>query len=173
MRYCRVIGYYSAFRRTIPVSRVRYPSIPHPFATNLRPEGLSPFDLHALATPPAFVLSQDQTLQLNPDSFSFTTNRLRDQSERRVGDFFRLSQHIAFRKVERVHPFRLTNQDAQRPKRRVTLRSKTRMNATPDLLKAGRFHPPWSLNAPRRDRTTSRRHLPVYLSKNLPIRTVG
>ena len=31
-----------------------------------------PFDLHVLATPPAFVLSQDQTLQLsikNPEGF--------------------------------------------------------------------------------------------------------
>ena len=26
-----------------------------------------PFDLHVLGTPPAFVLSQDQTLELNPD----------------------------------------------------------------------------------------------------------
>jgi hypothetical protein len=28
------------------------------------PEGNYPFDLHVLSTPPAFVLSQDQTLQL-------------------------------------------------------------------------------------------------------------
>ena len=28
---------------------------------------LSPLDLHVLGTPPAFVLSQDQTLELNPD----------------------------------------------------------------------------------------------------------
>ena len=36
---------------------------------SLRPEGLppqSPFDLHVLSTPPAFVLSQDQTLMFNP-----------------------------------------------------------------------------------------------------------
>ena len=34
----------------------------------------SPFDLHVLATPPAFVLSQDQTLQFdssNPPMFSY------------------------------------------------------------------------------------------------------
>ena len=30
---------------------------------------ISPFDLHVLSTPPAFVLSQDQTLALNPVSF--------------------------------------------------------------------------------------------------------
>ena len=30
----------------------------------------SPLDLHVLGTPPAFVLSQDQTLMFNLDSFS-------------------------------------------------------------------------------------------------------
>ena len=51
----------------IPESGVRYPCIPHPFATNFLSSypSRSPFDLHALATPPAFVLSQDQTLQFN------------------------------------------------------------------------------------------------------------
>ena len=32
-----------------------------------QPKSTSPFDLHVLGTPPAFVLSQDQTLELNPD----------------------------------------------------------------------------------------------------------
>ena len=31
---------------------------------------MSPLDLHVLGTPPAFVLSQDQTLMFNPLSFS-------------------------------------------------------------------------------------------------------
>ena len=30
------------------------------------PKGALPFDLHVLSTPPAFVLSQDQTLQFEP-----------------------------------------------------------------------------------------------------------
>ena len=30
-----------------------------------RASPVTPFDLHVLSTPPAFVLSQDQTLQLN------------------------------------------------------------------------------------------------------------
>ena len=30
------------------------------------PKGALPFDLHVLSTPPAFVLSQDQTLQFKP-----------------------------------------------------------------------------------------------------------
>ena len=37
--------------------------------TIFHPEGLptaSPLDLHVLSTPPAFVLSQDQTLMFNP-----------------------------------------------------------------------------------------------------------
>ena len=34
------------------------------------PEGALPFDLHVLGTPPAFVLSQDQTLQFEPDPVS-------------------------------------------------------------------------------------------------------
>ena len=33
--------------------------ITHPFAA-----GLNPLDLHVLGTPPAFILSQDQTLQI-------------------------------------------------------------------------------------------------------------
>ncbi len=63
----------------MPESGVRYPCIPHPFATNF-PSGYpsrSPFDLHALATPPAFVLSQDQTLQLK-----FASRRPDNQSGR-------------------------------------------------------------------------------------------
>ena len=31
------------------------------------PKELHSLDLHVLGTPPAFVLSQDQTLELNPD----------------------------------------------------------------------------------------------------------
>ena len=45
------------------------PRVTHPFAA-LPPEGLPlqrfPLDLHVLSTPPAFVLSQDQTLRREP-----------------------------------------------------------------------------------------------------------
>ena len=46
------------------------------------PKGPDPFDLHALATPPAFVLSQDQTLQLKDRSNRRPPQRatLRDES---------------------------------------------------------------------------------------------
>ena len=39
----------------------RFPRVTHPCATNARRR---PFDLHVLSMPPAFVLSQDQTLKL-------------------------------------------------------------------------------------------------------------
>ena len=46
------------------------PSIPKNFRY------LSPLDLHVLGTPPAFVLSQDQTLTFNPFIFSSVLHRL-------------------------------------------------------------------------------------------------
>src|SRR5579859_5204684 len=54
------IRYYPAFRLTIPVFGARCLCITPPFATARL---LEPFDLHVLGTPPAFVLSHDQTLR--------------------------------------------------------------------------------------------------------------
>ena len=45
----------------------RYPRVTHPCATRRSPEGEVSFDLHVLGMPPAFVLSQDQTLKLMTD----------------------------------------------------------------------------------------------------------
>ena len=62
--------------------KIRYPVLPavsrgysgpqgwlpmhyYPFRRSSTPEGAFPLDLHAYSTPPTFVLSQDQTLQLN------------------------------------------------------------------------------------------------------------
>jgi hypothetical protein len=57
----------------IPVFRAGSSRVTHPFATSttpvLRPKQC-PFDLHVLGTPPAFVLSQDQTLHRNRASAS-------------------------------------------------------------------------------------------------------
>ncbi len=40
-----------------------YPRVTHPSAADLREQApVGPLDLHVLGTPPAFVLSQDQTL---------------------------------------------------------------------------------------------------------------
>ena len=44
--------------------------VTHPFATLLAPEGAFSFDLHVLGTPPAFILSQDQTLRSKGAPFS-------------------------------------------------------------------------------------------------------
>src|SRR3954466_14911208 len=42
--------------------RAGHPRVTHPFAARV-PRRALPLDLHVLSTPPAFVLSQDQTLQ--------------------------------------------------------------------------------------------------------------
>src|SRR5680860_1385505 len=47
----------------VPVFRAGCPRVTHPFAAVLTPEGAFSLDLHVLSTPPAFVLSQDQTLR--------------------------------------------------------------------------------------------------------------
>ena len=52
--------YYPAVGPAIPHKQVGRSRVTHPFAG----DGLlRPLDLHVLSTPPAFVLSQDQTLQ--------------------------------------------------------------------------------------------------------------
>ena len=51
---------YSRFGGRLPT---RYSPVRH---FTHAPKGAFSFDLHVLCTPPAFILSQDQTLQLNP-----------------------------------------------------------------------------------------------------------
>ncbi len=58
--------YYLQFPGAIPHFRVRYPRVTHPFAARLTAEAVSSLDLHVLGAPPAFILSQDQTLQFEP-----------------------------------------------------------------------------------------------------------
>ena len=67
MPYCHLMRYYSPFPEAIPLIRAGYSRVTHPSATKLRMKQaslLTPFDLHVLSVPPAFVLSQDQTLYL-------------------------------------------------------------------------------------------------------------
>ena len=55
--------YYHPFPEAIPRSKVGCSRVTHPSATKLNKQArLTPFDLHVLGVPPAFVLSQDQTL---------------------------------------------------------------------------------------------------------------
>ena len=51
---------YPPFPRATPHQKAGFPRVPHPSATRT-PESAT-FDLHALGTPPALILSQDQTL---------------------------------------------------------------------------------------------------------------
>ena len=51
---------YPAFPRATPHLGTDCPRVPHPSATGTTEA--APFDLHALGTPPALILSQDQTL---------------------------------------------------------------------------------------------------------------
>src|SRR6476619_6122349 len=60
MPHRKRMRYYSAVRPAIPHSSVGCSRVTHPFAGCPL---LGPLDLHVLSTPPAFVLSQDQTLQ--------------------------------------------------------------------------------------------------------------
>ena len=60
---CGPIRYYTQFPRLIPKCRADHPRVTHPFATRVPKQAWAfPFDLHVLSTPPAFILSQDQTL---------------------------------------------------------------------------------------------------------------
>jgi hypothetical protein len=54
---------YPAFPRATPHQWAGSPRVPHPSATFVSEE--TTFDLHALGTPPALILSQDQTLHQN------------------------------------------------------------------------------------------------------------
>ena len=62
--YHERIRYLQSFPTVIPVIEADYPRVTHPCATLLRTEVPFAFDLHVLSTPPAFNLSQNQTLQL-------------------------------------------------------------------------------------------------------------
>jgi hypothetical protein len=74
--------YYPAVGPAIPRKEVGRSRVTHPFAGHpeLPPNAL---DLHVLSTPPAFVLSQDQTLQENSMLFG-SPNGCRAVARQRV-----------------------------------------------------------------------------------------
>ena len=57
---CELMRNYPPFPRATPHQKAGFPRVPHPSATRISEE--TTFDLHALGTPPALILSQDQTL---------------------------------------------------------------------------------------------------------------
>ena len=69
MRHHDTYAVLSPFRNVIPLYKAGYPRVTHPSAARFIPEGSSSLDLHVLGTPPAFVLSQDQTLNLKVYTF--------------------------------------------------------------------------------------------------------
>ena len=63
MRIHYIMRYYHPFPEAIPRLEVGCSRVTHPSATKIKKQAYqSPFDLHVLGVPPAFVLSQDQTL---------------------------------------------------------------------------------------------------------------
>ena len=65
--------YYHPFPEAIPLSEAGCSRVTHPSATMIWKQApKSPFDLHVLGVPPAFVLSQDQTLHrvVSPSDFT-------------------------------------------------------------------------------------------------------
>ena len=67
----------------MPYPEADYPRITHPFATGaLAKQALPlPYDLHVLSAPPAFVLSQDQTLHDKKGSTRHADARLAEVLE--------------------------------------------------------------------------------------------
>ena len=74
MPYRALMRYYQPFPAAVPQVGPGYPHVTHPSATKLPQDSfdasisivsaVAPFDLHVLGTPPAFILSQDRTLDL-------------------------------------------------------------------------------------------------------------
>ena len=63
MRERYIMRYYHPFPEAIPLSEAGCSRVTHPSATiDTKQAKYLPFDLHVLGVPPAFVLSQDQTL---------------------------------------------------------------------------------------------------------------
>ena len=62
MRFRCIMRYYHPFPDVIPHTRAGCSRVTHPSATD-QTRRSSPFDLNVLCTPPAFILSQDQTLK--------------------------------------------------------------------------------------------------------------
>ena len=70
--------------------RADYPRVTHPCATLLETEASFAFDLHVLSTPPAFNLSQNQTLQ-----FKSVSRFLLDRNQNLKDSFFPLAIHLS------------------------------------------------------------------------------
>jgi hypothetical protein len=82
----------------------RLPTRYSPVRRSCTPEGALPLDLHVLGTPPAFILSQDQTLQL----------KLRQPSHRSATvDFSESSSSLSFRRPAKTRRRRSVGRSIQ------------------------------------------------------------
>ena len=80
-----------------PPAGDRSSRVTHPSATWLyskQASYITPFDLHVLGTPPAFVLSQDQTLRLIPVSLQLIHSFRMNQSPAQVARLFFLPSQL-------------------------------------------------------------------------------
>src|SRR6476646_9343652 len=89
--------YSTQFPRLIPKCRADHPRVTHPFATRV-PRKALPFDLHVLSTPPAFVLSQNQTLQTKT-----THDKHRWNSNQNKPDLTKRHQKLASKTIKNNH----------------------------------------------------------------------
>ena len=83
-----------------PPAGDRSSRVTHPSATWLyskQASYITPFDLHVLGTPPAFVLSQDQTLRLIPVSLQLIHSFRMNQSPAQVARLFFYLLNFRFR----------------------------------------------------------------------------
>ena len=83
-----------------PPAGDRSSRVTHPSATWLyskQASYITPFDLHVLGTPPAFVLSQDQTLRLIPVSLQLIHSFRMNQSPAQVARLFFLPSQLPLR----------------------------------------------------------------------------
>ena len=108
MRQCGLMRYYRPFRDAIPLQKPGSSRVTHPSATrNTRKQApqCPSFDLHVLSTPPAFVLSQDQTLVFNPADF-FACFLYRSSRSRKVisSELTVVPFPLPFRAAKRVLP---------------------------------------------------------------------
>jgi hypothetical protein len=81
-----------------PEAEGRSPTCYSPVRRSCTPKEALPLDLHVLSTPPAFVLSQDQTLQ---QKLALSTPQTRTTKTTRPRAHIKLAQHHQFQKQAR------------------------------------------------------------------------
>jgi hypothetical protein len=110
----------------------RLPTCYSPVRRSSTPEGAFPLDLHVLSTPPAFVLSQDQTLQEQVAKTASPTTRVVTRSGI-VGRSLTMK--------ESLRPVVLADRSALKGRRTHRLRPEGRWRRVADMVSAPRGIP--------------------------------